>query len=355
MPKKNNILELLVNFLSHFRKENVIEFLKNIAFYILLFIFTYMNVTFYTKSIHFFSEQIVVGLTMASLEIIAVWLLFRTREIEISREKWYNIGKIILLVLLYFGLSIPSIASRVAYTIEAVKEQSTIIESGNSGIDDYKYNIGILKEDIQDKREQRENLYNTSTNTNYIVYQRKILMKQILSNQNVIKDLEKEIKEIGGKKIVAIEDSYSIMGKPFKLTGISVFTILLIIRLFSLDICIILIIFLGKDKNKKKSNVIDGIEKDSSIYKFVKEHKTSLLKYIDALMEDENNKEKLKVDLDIAAITGLPYKLCKKYRKLLKTEITYGKIPVIYSIQGATKANFFKKQAKEIIYTYCLL
>jgi hypothetical protein len=72
-------------------------------------------------------------------------------------------------------------------------------------------------------------------------------------------------------------------------------------------------------------------------------------------MEDENDKTKLKKDSVISQETGIPLKLCRKYREILKTKLVYGKTPAIYAKQGCTKANFFKKDIKQIIYSYANL
>lgn len=86
----------------------------------------------------------------------------------------------------------------------------------------------------------------------------------------------------------------------------------------------------------------------------VSEKKEELLKYVDALMELEDERVKLKQDKDIAEATNIPLKQCKIYRDILSgragdDSILWKGKPIIEITRGATKANFNKNETRIIV------
>jgi uncharacterized membrane protein (DUF485 family) len=365
--KKNigkDIWSFLQNLIVLFEKENVISILVNFAFWILLIVFLYMNVTFYANSSKTFSEKLAIGAIVGCLEIVATWLLFKIASIKIrkmSQNFWFwvfDILKIAGLIILYFGLSIPSISSRVAYTINAINEQSKVVYAQTSDQEQNQLKIDSIDIELSNLKDELRKGESYSTNLNEVKWYKRNLVLKINKKTDERKrysDKKGEYSKVENSS--SAEDAYTIMGKPFKIAGLTMFTILLIIRLFSLDICIILIVFLSKRKDIKKESISESINDtdEKKLADFIRKNKADLIKYVTSLMQYEDDKVRLQKDSIITQETNIPIKLCKKFRELLKTKITYGKIPVIESRRGSTSSSFFKRDVLEILENYSKL
>lgn len=272
IEKIGRVIKAIMAFLD---KEALINFLIQIVFWILLFVYLYINITFYIKDAKIYLDKIATGLLVGSIEICSTWLLFISANIS-KRIRWGDLFKkesereikdngashlipLSLLLIVYLGLSIPSQFSKVGFIIEQFKEKTLIAKAQDKGnvqntkeIDAIDINIDLLKGELKDAD-------SFSTNKDDVKWYKNDLVKKIKAATHERGKYSIKQSDTNNVAIANVEDTYSIVSAPLKVTGIFLFMALLIIRLFFLDVCIILIIFLSYKQKTDQSGSITNV------------------------------------------------------------------------------------------------
>jgi hypothetical protein len=356
-------------------KERIVNYLVNISFFVAFVLFIIINVIVYTHiNVPEWVEKLINGTIVSVIEIGYVKVLFIAKKIldeNKTKKDWQWKVKLALVIILGLGLSIPSIFSRTAFIITSVQKQKIIMDGFKKDVSQNDKNITTIDDDIdlyKIKRDDAKFHYMHAelfTNSNWTEYQVKDHYNNVMTENQTKIDKENSKRNsistntqaVTTNAVPSTDETYDVIAgvgiiKQIGITsGLILFTILTVIRIFFLDIIMVLFIFSGKKKGNK-DDIFPLDNEKLTLKKFISDNLAQFLTYTETLFENENDKDKLVTDFNIHKKTHIPLKLCRTFKKRLTTDIlVYGK-PVIYTVQGATKSRYKKSEVMHVIKSY---
>ena len=84
-----------------------------------------------------------------------------------------------------------------------------------------------------------------------------------------------------------------------------------------------------------------------TVKNFIIRNRDNLIKFIDALVDENYNR--LNGNEKVMKVTGFSFNDCQRFKKILSEHILNDGMPLIYTTQGTSKANFSRDKMKDVI------
>jgi hypothetical protein len=329
-----------IPFLQKISEENVIEFFKKISFIVLPVLLVWVSVSFFTTAADSFQAKLTIGALNAIPEITALALLYMVLKLwrNPDMRRIFKIAYSVGLLTLYFFLNIQSYVARVGYVLSEAQKNAVVLEAKNSTFDQLGAKVRSLDLDISTLYSKWSNATTLFTNKNDVDWYRTGISAQIKEKTD---KRGTYTSKRGTQQVDTVMSSYvAIAHLLWNMNPLVLFTFTTSARMFSLDLCAIIIIF---SSTKKRKVQVSEVTKTISASIEVTE-KSQLEKYIEALFIDEGRFRKLPPDYQIAQKTRIPLPVCEKYRKALRFEMSIGTKPILERSGTYTVANYSKIQ-----------